>query len=193
MNLLTIAILALSLIIFALIYNYIKYNSAKKELKKIKYHIANNCKKSLPNNQIKYDDIGESQKLFLDDISRFLECDNLPNLLNKKMYEIFCVDSQYINQSKGLKELAYKYKNFYCANDIFDILYYIDRHYHKYNLEHNNKDSKMLNIKLFGRGHIEDEELLNLVLNMTLKEFVNRFSLLVNNRSQVLSDNIEGR
>jgi hypothetical protein len=178
MNLLTIAILALSLIMFALIYNYIKYNSAKKELKKIKYHIANNCKKSLPNNQIKYDDIAESQKLFLDDLSRFLECNNLPNLLNKKMYEIFCVDSQYINQSKGLKELAYKYKNFYCSNDIFDILYYIDRHYHKYNLEHNNKDSKTLNMKLFGREHIEDEELLNLILNMTLKEFVNRFSLL---------------
>lgn len=171
-------ILSLSTILLVLLYNHLKYNNAKVELEKVKKHFIFNCKKDFDGDFTQYNKLSENQKLFLDNLSEYLSCNNLPYLLNRKIYDIFCLKIKNENQSNQLSKISYKFKNYYCVNDIYDLLYFIDNQYHEYIKNHKDLNFKILNTTLFGKEKIDDDELLNMVLNMTLKEFTVTFSTL---------------
>ncbi len=171
-------ILSLSIILLALLYNYLKYSNAKAELEKVKNHFIINCQKNFDGNIAQYNKLSENQKQFLDNLSMYIGCNNLLHLLNKKMYDIFCLDMKKVNRSNQLNKLSYKFKDYYCVKDIYDVLYFVDKQYHEYIKNHKDLNFELLNINLFGKEHIGDDELLNMVLNMTLKDFVITFSSL---------------
>jgi hypothetical protein len=158
------------------LYDYLRYNNAKKELVKIRNHFMHNCKKSLNIKNNSYNELSKNQKSFLKNLSVYIDCNQLPYLLNTKMYNIFCLNSKEINQSKQLRKLSYRFKSYYCVSDIFIVIEFIDKQYHEYINSNKVLNFKSFNTSLFGKEHIDDDELLNMILSMTLKEFIIAFS-----------------
>ncbi|WP_169308520.1 hypothetical protein [Nitratifractor salsuginis] len=147
-------------------------------MSEIEKHFAEICKKDISYIPEEYNLLSKKQKHFLDNLSKYLNCEKLPYLLDKKIYNIFCLSIKNINIT--LNKFLFRHNNHYCSHAVYDLLYFIDRQYQKYIEINKDINLHALNTKLFGKEKIDDEELLHTILDMTLKDFVIRFSVLCN-------------
>lgn len=171
-------VLGVSIVMLALLYNHFMYKDAMNTVDKLKDYLQKNCENSITPSLNLYNELSKEQRLFLDKFSKYMECNKLLYQLHLKMHDIFCLDIKKIEQTNRLDKLTYKYEDYYCANDVYEILYFIDNLYEKYLKSNKNLNYKAFNVQLFGKEIIDDNELLNYILKMTLKEFVITFSVL---------------
>lgn len=167
-------VLGIAIVLFALLYNHLRYKDALLAVEKLKDHLKKNCENSMDSNHIVHDKFSKSQKLFLDNFSKYMECNKLLYQLDLKMHDIFCLKIKKINR---LDKLAYKFEDYYCI-DVYRIIDFLDDLYHKYSINNKNLNFNTFNIQLFGKENIDDDELLSIILKMTLKEFIVNFAVL---------------